>query len=62
MPCSIALACLCLTLVATVVAMLSGISMGQKVVEMVVLGFTAAGLSYGFGTLMRSVFGLGVEG
>ena len=37
-------------------------SMRQKIVEMVVSGFTAAGLSYGFGTLMQSVFGLGVEG
>jgi VIT1/CCC1 family predicted Fe2+/Mn2+ transporter len=39
--------------------MLSGISMRQKIVEMVVAGFTAAGLSYGFGILMRSVFGIG---
>jgi VIT1/CCC1 family predicted Fe2+/Mn2+ transporter len=47
LPLSIAFAGLSLTLVATVVAMLSG--------------FTAAGLSYGFGTLMRSLFGLGAE-
>lgn len=59
LPLSIALAGVCLTLVATVVAMLSGISMRQKIIEMVTAGFTAAGLSYGFGTLMRSVFGIG---
>jgi VIT1/CCC1 family predicted Fe2+/Mn2+ transporter len=59
LPLSIVFAGFCLTLVATVVAMLSGISMRQKIVEMVVAGFTAAGLSYGFGTLMRSVFGIG---
>jgi VIT1/CCC1 family predicted Fe2+/Mn2+ transporter len=41
--------------------MLSGIPMKRKIAEMVISGFTAAGLSYGFGTLMRSVFGLGAE-
>lgn len=59
LPLSIILAGLSLTLVATVIAMLSGISMKQKITEMVVLGFAAAGLSYGFGMLMRSLFGLG---
>jgi VIT1/CCC1 family predicted Fe2+/Mn2+ transporter len=59
LPLSIVFAGFCLTLVATAVAMLSGISMRQKIVEMVVAGFTAAGLSYGFGILMRSVFGIG---
>jgi VIT1/CCC1 family predicted Fe2+/Mn2+ transporter len=39
--------------------MLSGITIKKKIVEMVVSVLTAAGLSYGFGTLMRSVFGLG---
>jgi VIT1/CCC1 family predicted Fe2+/Mn2+ transporter len=47
--------------VATVVAMLSGIPMRQKIAEMVISGLTAAGLSYGFGMLMRSVFGIGTE-
>lgn len=58
LPISIVLAGLSLTIVATIVAMLSGISMKQKIFEMVVSGFAAAGLSYAFGTLMRSVFGL----
>jgi VIT1/CCC1 family predicted Fe2+/Mn2+ transporter len=59
LPFSIILAGLSLAVVATIVAMLSGITIKKKIVEMVVSGLTAAGLSYGFGTLMRSVFGLG---
>jgi vacuolar iron transporter family protein len=59
LPFSILLAGLSLTVVASIVAMLSGISMRQKIVEMVLSGFTATGLSYGFGTFMRSLFGLG---
>ncbi len=62
LPFSIVLAGLSLAIVASIVAMLSGISMRQKIGEMVVSGFMAAGLSYGFGSLMRSVFGLGGEG
>jgi VIT1/CCC1 family predicted Fe2+/Mn2+ transporter len=61
LPLSIVFAGLSLTLVAAVIAMLSGIPMKQKIAEMVISGFTAAGLSYGFGTLMRSVFGIGAE-
>ncbi len=59
LPFSILLAGLSLTVVASLVAMLSGIPIKQKALEMVVSGFMAAGLSYGFGSLMRSVFGLG---
>ena len=59
LPFAIVSAGLCLAIVATVVALLSGISIRQKIMEMVVSGFVAAGLSYGFGTLMRSVFGIG---
>lgn len=59
LPFSVLLAGLSLTVVASIVAMLSGISMRQKIVEMVLSGFAAAGLSYGFGTFMRSIFGLG---
>ena len=59
LPLSIVLAGLSLGGVATIVSMLSGISMRRKIVEMVVSGFAAAGLSYAFGSLMRSVFGLG---
>jgi VIT1/CCC1 family predicted Fe2+/Mn2+ transporter len=61
LPLSVVFAGASLTLVATVVAMLSGIPMRQKIAEMVIAGFTAASLSYGFGTLMRSVFGIGAE-
>jgi vacuolar iron transporter family protein len=61
LPLSVVFAGMSLTLVAAVVAMLSGIPMRQKIAEMVIAGFTAAGLSYGFGTLMRSVFGIGTE-
>jgi VIT1/CCC1 family predicted Fe2+/Mn2+ transporter len=61
LPLSVVFAGVSLTLVATVVAMLSGIPMRQKIAEMVISGFTAAGLSYGFGMLMRSVFGIGAE-
>lgn len=59
LPFSIVLAGLSLAVVATIVAMLSGITIKKKIVEMVVSGLTAAGLSYGFGMLMRSVFGIG---
>lgn len=59
LPFSILFAGLSLTVVASLVAMLSGIPIKQKVLEMVVSGFMAVGLSYGFGSLMRSVFGLG---
>ncbi len=59
LPLSILLAGLSLTVVASLVAMLSGIPIKEKALEMVVSGFAAAGLSYGFGSLMRSVFGLG---
>ena len=59
LPIAVVFAGLSLALVAIVVAMLSGISMWQKSLEMVVSGFAAAGLSYGFGTLMRSIFGIG---
>jgi len=59
LPFSILLAGLSLTVVASLVAMLSGIPIKVKALEMVVSGFAAAGLSYGFGSLMRSAFGLG---
>lgn len=59
LPFSIVLAGFSLTVVASLVAMLSGIPIKQKILEMVISGFAAAGLSYGFGALMRSVFGLG---
>ncbi len=59
LPFSILFAGLSLAVVACLVALLSGIPIKQQVMEIVVSGFMAAGLSYGFGSLMRSVFGLG---
>ena len=58
LPVSIALAGVALTLAALVVAVLSGMSLKHKIWEMVVAGVSAAGVSYAFGTLIRSVFGL----
>ena len=55
---SIAFAGLALTIVAIAVALLSGISIQKKIWEMVVSGFSAAGVSYVFGKLMQSVFGI----
>ena len=61
LPLSVLFAGLSLAVVATLIAMLSGISMRHKVIEMVLSGLTAAGLSYAFGMLMRSLFGMGAE-
>lgn len=62
LPVSMVLAGLSLTLVGSAIALLSGISIWRKIVEMVLSGLIAAGLSYGFGVLMRSLFGIGVAG
>lgn len=59
LPLAIVFAGLSLSIVAIIVAMLSGISMRRKIFEMVVSGFAAAGIAYTFGSLMRSVFGIG---
>ena len=56
LPISVMLAGLALSVVATSVALISGISIKKKVAEMVVTGLGAAFLSYLFGHLMESVF------
>jgi VIT1/CCC1 family predicted Fe2+/Mn2+ transporter len=58
LPLAIASAGDLLILMACVVALLSGLSIRQKIEEMVTAGFVAAGLSYAFGTLLQTVFGL----
>jgi len=54
------LAGLALAGTAAVVSLLSGISLGRKVSEMVVLGFGAAAISYGFGSLLQAVFHISI--
>ncbi len=56
LPFSILLAGTALAIVATLVSILSGISIRTKIVEMVTTGLGAAFLSYLFGRLMESVF------
>lgn len=41
-----------------VIALLSGISLQRKISEMVIAGFIAAALSYGFGHLLQGAFGV----
>jgi VIT1/CCC1 family predicted Fe2+/Mn2+ transporter len=50
-----------LTLVASVIAILSGISIRKKVIEMILSAFTATALSFAFGKLMQIIFGVNVE-
>jgi len=57
LPFSILFAGSVLAIVATIVSILSGISIRQKVFEMVTTGLGAAFLSYMFGRLMESFFG-----
>ncbi|WP_457640211.1 VIT1/CCC1 transporter family protein [Persephonella sp.] len=61
LPFSILFAGIALTVVATVISVLSGISIKKKVAEMVISAFTAAAVAYGFGTLMQSVFGIHLD-
>ncbi|AFK22107.1 VIT1/CCC1 transporter family protein [Pyrococcus sp. ST04] len=56
LPVSIVLAGLALSIVATSVALISGISVRKKVAEMVATGLGAAFLSYLFGHLMETLF------
>ena len=57
---SITLAGLALALVGGMIALVSGISLRGKITEMVVSGFSAAGLAYLFGHLMQTLFGVEV--
>ncbi|WP_457621693.1 VIT1/CCC1 transporter family protein [Persephonella sp.] len=61
LPFAVLFAGLALTVVATVISVLSGINIKKKILEMVLTAFLAAALSYGFGTLMQSIFGINVE-
>jgi len=50
-----------LSVVATVIAILSGISIKKKILEMIGAAFTATALSYAFGKLMQILFGIEVD-
>ena len=58
LPFSIALAGTVLALVAILISIVSGIPIKKKIVEMVSMGLGAAGLSYIFGYIIQSFFGL----
>ena len=57
LPFSIILAGATLAVVSTIISIMSGISAGKKVAEMLILGLGAAALSYIFGSLMNLFFG-----
>lgn len=57
---SIGFAGLALALVGGMIALVSGISLRGKIMEMLVSGFSAAGLAYLFGHLMQALFGVDV--
>ncbi len=61
LPFSILFAGLALSIVATVISLLSGISIKQKILEMVLSAFGAAGLAYIFGKIMQQIFGINVD-
>ncbi len=56
---SVILATLALGTVGSLVAMFSGIDTKKKAIEMITTGLVAALISYGFGTLMDKLFGIG---
>lgn len=58
LPFSIIFAGLALTIVATLISILSGISIKKKVIEMVSSAFTAAAIAYTFGSIMQNLFGI----
>ncbi len=60
LPFSILFAGLALAVVATVISVLSGISIKKKIMEMVFSAFFAAGVSYLFGSLMQKLFGINI--
>lgn len=57
---SVLLAGLALAAAAAIVSVLSGISLRRKVVEMLVAGFSAAGIAYLFGSAMHALTGIDV--
>ncbi len=60
LPFSILFAGLALATVATVISVLSGISIKKKVMEMVFSAFGAAGISFIFGKIMQTLFGIDI--
>ncbi len=58
LPFSILFAGFALSIVATVISILSGISVKKKILEMVLSAFFAASVSYGFGYIMQKIFGI----
>ena len=61
LPFSILFAGLALATVGLFIAMFSGINIKKKIMEMVIAGFSAAGLSYLFGKVIQVVFGIDVD-
>ncbi len=61
LPFSILFAGLALATVGFVIATLSGIDIRKKIMEMVIAGFSAAGLSYLFGKAIQAIFGIEVD-
>ncbi|WP_457642040.1 VIT1/CCC1 transporter family protein [Persephonella sp.] len=60
LPFSVTFAGLALTVVATIVSVLSGINVKKKILEIVLTAFFAAGVSYIFGSVMQSIFGINI--
>lgn len=58
LPFSILFAGLALATVGIFISLFSGINIKKKVLEMVLAGFSAAGLSYIFGKIVQTVFGI----
>ncbi|RUM50534.1 MAG: rubrerythrin family protein [Hydrogenothermus sp.] len=61
LPFSILFAGLALGTVGFIISVLSGIDIKKKVMEMVVAGFSAAGLSYLFGKAIQAIFGIDID-
>ncbi|NPA52714.1 MAG: rubrerythrin family protein [Aquificae bacterium] len=61
LPFSILFAGLALSIVATIISILSGISIKKKIMEMVLSAFGAAGIAYIFGKIMQYIFGINIE-
>ncbi len=61
LPLSILFAGLALATVGAFISLLSGIDIKKKALEMVVAGFSAAGLSYFFGKAIQAIFGIDVD-
>ena len=60
LPFSILFAGLALAIVGFFISIFSGIDAKKKALEMVIAGFSAAGLSYIFGKIIQSVFGIDI--